>query len=264
MSNSSPLDEYHSELVPVDKGAGVSPLDQTITDELLRGRIRRASKQAEHPQSALEKLSKNPLFGIVVGFLLTWGVGTILTNNYRDAREASEKDKQSIEKRRDLNVRGVNELSRIMYERRTATVMLASSLFRNAPLAELTKRKGDYDSAFVKWNRELQVTQLTIRGMVEENKYSEVESYVQYGLVPHFTRLDEALTAAYDAKLHSPHEPTAMKSSDISGDLSATLDCAYCITNYLWTIANPQIVDKDGRQPQESAKQELEKRCPKH
>jgi hypothetical protein len=176
---------------------------------------------------------------------------------------AIERDNQTAEKRRDLNVRGVNELSRIMYGRRTATAMLASSLFRNAPLAELTKRKADYDSAFVKSNGELQVTQLTIRSMVGEREYSEVESYVQYGLVPHFARLDEVLTAAYDAKLRSPHEPTAMKSSDISGDLSATLDCAYSITNYLWTIANPQIVDKDGRQPQEGAKEELEKRCAK-
>src|SRR5260370_8086947 len=99
-------------------------------------------------------------------------------------------------------------MSRIIYERRTATVMLASSLFRNAPLAELTKRKGDYDSAFVKWNRELQVTQLTIRVMVEENKYSEGESYVQYGLVPHFTRLTHALPAPPHPNLHRPHEPT--------------------------------------------------------
>lgn len=107
------------------------------------------------------------------------------------------------------------------------------------------------------------MTQLTIRGMVGEKEYSDVESYVQFGLVPHFARLDLILTAAYDAKLHSPHEPTAMKGSDISTDLAATLDCAYSITNYLWTIANPQIVDKDGRQPQGSAKEELEKRCPK-
>jgi hypothetical protein len=82
------------------------------------------------------------------------------------------------------------------------------------------------------------VTQLTIRGMVGEAEYSEVESYVQYGLVPHFTRLDQVLTAAYDAKLRSPHTPATMSSSGISADMSAILDCAYIITNYLWTIVN--------------------------
>jgi hypothetical protein len=153
MSDPSPLNERNFESAPVDKGA--SALDQTISVELLRARIREVSKELEHPQSGLEKLSKNPLVGIVVGFLLTWGIGTILTNNYkeareaserktqiaeRNAREASEKDKQTAEKRRELNIRGVDELSRIIYDRRTATMMLSSSLLRNAPLAERNGR----------------------------------------------------------------------------------------------------------------------------
>jgi hypothetical protein len=76
--------------------------------------------------------------------------------------------------------------------------MFYSAIVRNAPISEVKERKAAYDSSFVKWNRELQATQLTIRTMVKDNEYSEIESYVEYGLTPHFKTVDQGLTRAYD------------------------------------------------------------------
>jgi hypothetical protein len=201
---------------------------------------------------------------VILGFALTWGIGTILTDNYKNAQLANQRSIQAAERRRDLNIHGVNELSRLMYERRIRAELLFYSLLRHAPLAELKERKAAYDTVFVRWNRDLQATQLTIRSMVGDTEYSELESYVQYGLTPHFANIDKALTTAYDFKVRNPHGVPTIDKHYIEDELTATLDCAYSITNDLWTISNVETLEKNAASKLRAvATNELALRCPK-
>jgi hypothetical protein len=96
----------------------------------------------------LAELSRHPLVVTFVGFVFTGILGAYLTwlLNYRDHMHEKE---MSV---RDAAIAAVTDISELVNERRVRGKLVASSIQRKAPEAEVNARKTAYDEALVRWN----------------------------------------------------------------------------------------------------------------
>jgi len=237
--------------------AEVDKVDDVISDVALRRRIEKLITNSK--ESKWDKFSKHPITMLLLGFLLTWGVGGLLTDHIKKAQLDNEKKLEQIKTKREASMATISKISELMYERYAAASFLASSLKRRAPLEEVKKRKEIYDDAYLRWNTQVQNTQLIIRGLTGDNSYSKVESYIQYGLTPHYNAVDSYLTAGYDSTLSG--KKWSFHSSFLRNELKQCLDCCYSISNYLWVRANLYGDEPIMTQQLKSAEDELERGC---
>jgi hypothetical protein len=246
------------------KSDGMSAsVDATISDETLRARVR-GLLEARPPESRIAAALKHPLLLSLVGFMLTWGVGTLLTDNIKAGQIQRDRALEDDRARRAASIQAVNTLSALIYDRRTRAELVLSAARRGVLLPELFSRKAAYDSAYVAWNRSIQSTLLGVRDIVGEKEYSEVESYVEFALTPHFRVLDRLVTDAFDQRVKSNAPPDSEARTEASRALQASLDCAYTITNALWIIAATSPRDSTRMaQAKQQTTQELEQRCPR-
>lgn len=210
--------------------------EQWIDEEILRARVRNALERQS--ASRFERLSRHPLAPIIIGFLLTWLLGTLLTDHWKQAQLRNQARLEQERARREVNLGAIERLSNLIYSRRTAAELLASALRQRWPEADLRARKALYDSAYVRWNEQIQSTNFVIRGIEGEYTNSPLEGYVQYGLIPHFTRIDQLLTTAYTARITRTETSNQADFAIISAELTATIHCAYEITQALWLRIN--------------------------
>lgn len=200
------------------------------------------------------ELTKHPIVLLVLGFLLTDMIGTRISENIQSQKEVV----REIEIQQQLRLESISEITELFYERYTLSSLLASSIKRDfSSLDELVDRKREYDETYKKWNTKLQAIQLRIREISNSKDYSEIESFVQYGLIPHFTKLDELLTEDYDCKTTGKkcnYDPQLVRN-----ELDKCLACSYSISNFLWTMTR---FEKD-RKLIEDARRSLYERCPK-
>lgn len=217
----------------------------------------------ESREPAWVRLLRHPLLHLVVGFLLTWLVGTVLTGYWKDKQLRNDRALENDRLRAAANFQSIQQLSELMYERRTRAEMLASALRRNWPLEEVRTRKAAYDSAYVRWNRGIMQTYLTIRGIVDEKDYSSIEAHVQTGLVPHLSRWDSALTAAYTVRLARPLTAGDLDGTLVRTENQAVINCAYEITHALWVaVSSRGSTDPRWIRIADSSRITLAERCP--
>lgn len=233
--------------------------DPIITDELLRRRIRKLID--EPTPSRWEKLSANPLLLLVVGFILTTLVGNLLTSWYSSRQLDQQKNIEQIKAKQEAGLSAISKISELMYERYTTAMFLASALKRDAPLEEIKDRKKLYDDASLKWNTQIQNTQLIVRSITSDSAYSKTESFIQYGLTPHYSMIDRHLTAGYDAALRG--QSWSYSTTPVGRELTRCLNCNYAISNYLWTRANLYGSEKNNEEKLVKAEKELTAACPR-
>lgn len=233
-------------------------IDGIISDEDLRLRIRKIIP--EQKQSSLEKLSRHPLFALFVGFLLTWGIGGLLTDKLKSDQLENERKLEQVKSKRENGILAINEITGLMYSRYAASTLLASSIKRKAPIEELKERKRIYDEAYLKWNTNIQTTQLTVRGLTSDTVYSKIEAVIQYCLMPHYNNIDINLTEGYDARMNSQN--WTYDTLFLKQEFKSSLDCGYTISNYLWIRANLYGDEKyNTREVIKKAEEELKDRC---
>lgn len=235
-------------------------IDLVIRDTELKHRIQKLITESK--ESRLERLSAHPLTLLFVGFMLTWGIGDFLTGQIKSGQLENEKKLEQIKTKRETSLAAISKISELMYERYATASFLASSLKRHAPLEEIKSRKEIYDAAYLKWNIQVQNTQLIIRGLTADAAYSKIESYIQYGLTPHYNTIDSKLTAGYDSVMNGKR--WNYKDTKLPKTLNKCLDCCYAISNYLWTRANLYGEEQNSSEQLTAAESELASRCPKN
>lgn len=206
-------------------------------------------------------MGTHPITLLVVGFALTWGVGDRLTNHFNKQELETQKRLEQIKTKQESGLAAVTKISELMYERYATASFLASALKRNGDIEEIKQRKQRYDDAYMKWNTQLQTTQLIVRGLTSDSTYSNMEAFIQYGLRPHYNNLDLYLTQGYDSRLKA--KSWEYKTTPIRAELTRCLDCCYAISNYLWIRSNLYGSEKTSLPFLRKADEELALRCPK-
>src|SRR3989442_15217525 len=95
----------------------------------------------------LEGMLRHPAGAMLIGFLLTGVVGTMLTNHLADQRQQEAQATRQRESRRAA----VPELSRLFAERITRAEMLAAALDRHGSPEVIERFKQLYDEAEANW-----------------------------------------------------------------------------------------------------------------
>lgn len=141
-----------------------APADDAQLQELIRKRI------AEPPRRPLwDRICRHPLTSVVVGFLLTGAIGTMLTD--RINRDRLERDHAIQQERVRLEnaVRSADEfLVHTREQHVRAELLLAAMSARVAP-EQLRARQQAYEDAYVRWNRSLSAYTLALENIREED-----------------------------------------------------------------------------------------------
>jgi hypothetical protein len=244
----------------INKPEPEKPETNVIADEILRDRIR---KLIDEPKSSSRwaQMTRHPLTATFIGFILSGVIGLILTNYYSEKQRERENQRSENQKKidrelaaerehYDASIRAIQSFSKLIYERQTRSMMLASSFRRGASVDEVQERKKEYDKVFVDWNTNLQVNLFMLRDVVKESTYSQFEDYIEFSLAPMFRRIDGCLTEAYDIRFRnkslrpsSVSQESAQSELDctqLSDDINASLNCSYAITDSLYQFVTSE------------------------
>ena len=125
----------------------------------------------------------------------------------------------------------IQNLSDLIYERRTRGGMLVSSLRRGADLDEVRFRKRAYDEVFVEWNKKIQQNVFQIRQVVGARAATETEKEFQDLLVSPLAHIDTCITKAYDLKMAGQDPLPVLAACDFPVLHQLVLDCASAMTD---------------------------------
>ncbi len=172
---------------------------------------------------------------------------------YWVARSAKEQDE--IKARREL----IDQLARAALERRGRAELVASAIRRHArepidaSLAEIIRRKREYDQSYVDWNANVKRYMLALRQASGGNEYSKFEEYLQKSLINRiFNPLDSCVTTAFDFAVRNRNQDSIgqldkcgyeicengkTETCGVKPLLQFSLDCSYAITEQATLVA---------------------------
>jgi hypothetical protein len=132
--------------------------------------------------------------------------------------------------------KSVEEIARLIYDRRTRAGMVVSSLRRNAPLDEVEFRKRAYDEAYVDWNKNILLNLFIIREVSGELKFTALARMFEDDLVGAMADVDRCLTKAYDRKLAGADPIPLLDGCQMSELHQFVLDCGATFTDELYKL----------------------------
>jgi hypothetical protein len=156
------------------------------------------------------------LNGIITAFVGTWLAQTYTTQQSR---------RKSVE-----------DIARLIYDRRTRAGMVVSSMRRNAPLEEVQFRKRAYDEAYVDWNKNIMLNLFVIREVGGSLKFASLEQMFEDDLVGAMADVDRCLTTAYDRKLKGDDVVPLLDACQMSELHQLVLDCGATFTDELYKL----------------------------
>ncbi|AFT74515.1 hypothetical protein AMEC673_09105 [Alteromonas macleodii str. 'English Channel 673'] len=198
-------------------------------------------------------ISRHPLTLLIFGFIFTSVFGVLIADYLQKLRI---EEANSLAKTMAASQAGMDstiELSKLLYERRTRAELLAAALKSNSDKKLIEDRKVHYDQSYVEWNSRWPGLALKIR---DGAGYSEIESYIQFAIMPEFKQLDTYLTEGYTEFMKNS-STWKYDSSYVRPRLKKILDCSYVITEHIWV--NSKFFGQDTKEFNSS----LSKRCPR-
>ncbi|WP_159351526.1 hypothetical protein, partial [Roseomonas harenae] len=206
----------------------------------------------------------------MLAFFLTGVLGVVFSKMLDDW----SRQRQVEATVRERAVESLREITDLLYERRTRSELVASSIRRDAGEAEVRARKSAYDDAYIRWNTKLQSNLFRIRemtsGAVTIGGYSRFEFYAERYLVPLLLAADACITSAYDTYLTPANGSldSARKKLDTCSMRGAqvyirdihrsTVTCSYAFTDALFMTVRAASTR---REKEEDLSMELERRC---
>jgi hypothetical protein len=182
-----------------------------VRDEMVRKRTRDKPDTGSQPR--LHSALKHPLTAVVIGVVLTWIFGSVLTGRLAERQETR---------------RLAGDFTRQLYDRLVSGELLLSSFAREAPLDEVRARKAQYDAAYLRFNRDWELNRVAI-GRVSDT----LEVRIVTTLAESLRRSDRHLTAAYDSVLRRDHRAARQEADSARKYLGVLRGCSYTIVGQL-------------------------------
>jgi hypothetical protein len=124
---------------------------------------------------ALENFLRHPLATMLIGFVLTGVVGTLLTNHFANLRQ---KEAAAIE-RREVRRKAVMEASRLFSERLGRAEALAVAIERRAARDVITRLRQQYDESEARAGVVRQELVLLMREALQESDFESLRSEIE-------------------------------------------------------------------------------------
>jgi hypothetical protein len=172
------------------------------------------------------------LASAVINGIITASVGAWLAQTYSkyQARRAA-----------------IETIAHLVYERRTRAGMVASSIRRDAEIAEVRQRKQAYDEAYVDWNKNVMLNLFAIREAAGDLNVSSLEPVFEDHLIAAMADQDRCVTKAYDARIANQDAKLVLEECRMAALHQYVLDCGATFTNELYKMTEPNFVPFTGQ-----------------
>jgi hypothetical protein len=210
-------------------------------------------KHVMETTSNASQVLRHPMVLVLASFVLTSILGVGFGHWIANQTKEAEQFRLETESKKNA----VQDLSRLIYERRARADMLASSFLRGAQLDEIKERKKLYDEVLVRWNVNTHTNLFLIREVLKTDEYSSIERTVEITLVVKIFRpLDICLTKAYDAAVAGNPVSNIVQDCQVRDLLQSAQDCGYAVADELYKLAG-------GTTTAASATAEIARSCPR-
>jgi hypothetical protein len=237
----------------------ISPeINQLISEDVLRARVQKII-EAPKPKSRLRSFLDHQAFPILLGFALTWLVGTLLTNKWEASRiEATRKIEQE-RRENDARIVAFNDFLGTVSEQHARASLVDHALILGAPLSQVATLIQSEHESFAKARSKTGILTFTIRDLVPPQTYERIKNAVDRGLLK---PLDEAIRKhdyMYYETLNRP------KSVDWKNSVASTgkiAPCSEALTHAIWYNAiAPRANDNASEQKKENSLKEMDEFC---
>ena len=243
-----------SSLTELESPTSRATLEQAPADEQPELELSSSElKKSGSPWNSLEvaKLGVGlltPILVVTLGFLINDRFRLADATAQRRATDEIQRQKE-VDDSKQKTTSGqsaVGDLSKFMYERRTRSDMLRSSIVRYSQhrnedfKSELLDRKRQYDETFVSWNRNTQANLLQIRKVLDSSTYTSFENLFEVRIVLQtFKPIHVCLGNAYESVILGADPIPILKTCAMDEKLDRLLNCSYAITDELYRLTFP-------------------------
>jgi hypothetical protein len=241
--------------VPYDPQAELNSL---ISDEVLRARVQKVLAPSK-PQN-LFKRNLDQILLLVLGFGLTWGVGTILTKGWEQSRVESTRKLEQERRETDARIAAFTDFLGTISEQHARSLLVNKALQNGAPLSELAALVKSEQEIFAESQNKTGVLTFTIRQLLDPQVYTKIKTAMDDGLI-------EPLRRASTDHGYMYYEITNGRSTNgkVIADLSPQIPiCSATLTHAIWYNAialkdNPI----DAEEKKNSSLKQMEEDCRK-
>lgn len=220
-------------------------------------------KQQEDHQE--KRWSEDPIIQMIIGFFLTGLLGAFLTSHFEESAKDREIEVARANAERDARFSTLQQLTELIYGRRTAADLVVSAINRSAPMAEVIARKKAYDQAYVAWNTQLQSTLFKIRRATSAAAESKFEVWLNQDLGGLLRIQDACVTQAFDVKSKLRRTVDCDWEDKVRfSHLSAAIqECSYYVTDAFaeYVYFDPKLGDVDRQKQMEWAERRIAQHC---
>jgi hypothetical protein len=190
--------------------------------------------------SSLEGLLRHPLATMLIGFVLTGVVGTLLTNHFAELRQ---QEARAIEQR-DARRKAVLEVSRLFSERLGRAEALSVAIEGRAPRDVIARLKQLYDEAEARAVAIRQESLLLMREAMLESDFESLRSDIDARLVRKRMRpLRECVDRASAQALAGADGAAVLRDCRSAQLLAESRACGDVVTDGLYDLASLPAAD---------------------
>jgi hypothetical protein len=202
------------------------------------------SPSADTPKTrvagALENFLRHPLATMLIGFVLTGVVGTVLTNHFANLRQKEAKENEQREVRR----KAVLEVSRLFSERLGRAEMLSVAIERRAARDVVVRLKQLYEDAEARATVVRQELVLLMREAMVQRDFDSLRSDLEARLARKRMRpLRECIDRASTRALEAGDGGAVLRDCGFADLLAESRACGDVIADSLFDLAALSVLD---------------------
>ena len=210
--------------VPDDPRPEVNSL---ISDAVLKARVEKILAPPK-PQS-FWKRNLDQVALVVLGFFLTWGVGTSLTNKWERSRVESSRQIEQERRDTDARITAFTDFLGTISEQHARSSLVDEAIKHGAPIGDLAALIKSEQEIFAKSQNKTGVLTFTIRELVPPEIYEKITNAMERGLIKPLR--EASINHGYMYYEISNRRTTEWNIRGLSPQLSV---CSAALTHAIW------------------------------
>ena len=230
-------------------------LDALIAEEVLRVRVEKILAPRK-PENVFRR-NIDQLLLLVLGFGLTWGIGTLLTNHWEQSRLASTRKIEQERRETEARIVAFTDFLGTISEQHARSSLVDEAFKNGAPISELAALVKSEEEIFAKSQNKTGVLTFTIRQLVSTPVYEKIRTAMASGLMDPLHRSRTNHGYMYYELING----RSKEWKSITGPSPQLSICSAALTNAIWynAIAPPnEGVDIEKRR---NSLKEMEEGC---
>jgi len=233
-------------------------INKLISEDVLRARVQKII-DAPKPKGRIRSFLDHQAFPILLGFALTWFVGTLLTNKWEASRVEAARKIEQERRETDARIVAFNDFLGTVSEQHARASLVDHAFMFGAPLSQTATLLESEHESFAKARSKTGILTFTIRELVSPPTYERIKDSVDRGLLK---PLDEAIRKHDYMYYEALNHPKSVDWKNIVGSTGKIAPCSEALTRAIWYNAiAPRANDNASEQNKENSLKEMDESC---